>query len=348
MNIVVVGASGNIGTAVLRRLRGTAHRVVAAARRMPDWAASDSVRWVRCDATTDDVLTVSEGADVIVNLAWLLQPSHRPDVTWANNVGSAERILLAAQDNRVPKLVFASSVAAYSPSPTADSVAEEWPTHGASSAAYAREKAYIERMLDAFEASAPGCAVARMRPAFVFQRAAATEQRRLFAGPLLPGSLLRPDLLPFVPVPRGLRMQTVHADDVADAIVRAIEARAEGAYNLAGSGVLEGEDVAGILDARAVSLPSSAVRGALAAAWHLRAAPAPPALFDALMSLPIMSTRRAQEELGWAPSVSAADALERLISGMRHGTDHPTPPLDAATSGPLRSHEFETGVGSRP
>jgi hypothetical protein len=76
-------------------------------------------------------------------------------------------------------------------------VDETWPTHSLPSAGYGREKAYVERVLDAFEARHPDTRVVRLRPAFIFQRSAATEQRRIFAGPFLPNPLLQWEALAF-------------------------------------------------------------------------------------------------------------------------------------------------------
>ena len=47
--------------------------------------------------------------------------------------------------------------------------------------------------------SHPDMRVVRMRPGLIFKREAASEIRRLFAGPLLPGFLVRPALIPIVP-----------------------------------------------------------------------------------------------------------------------------------------------------
>lgn len=346
MKVVVFGASGNIGTALLRRLDG--HDVVAVARRPVSGSAREGITWVSADAASSaDLVAITRGADVVVNLAWLMQPSRDPELTWANNIGIAYRLLSAARLNDVPTAVFASSIAAYAPRVDTRPVTESWPTSGDSNAAYAREKAYVERLLDIFEAERPEATVIRIRPAFVFQRSAATEQRRLFAGPLLPGTLLRPGLVPAMPVPRDIALQTVHADDVADATARAIDAGVPGAFNLAADGVLDGAALARLLDARPVPVPARYVRGAMSLAWHARLMPAPPDLFNALMRLPVMSTDRAREELAWRPRHTAQEAVQALLTGMRRGDDGDTPPLDSQTSGPLRSHEFTTGVGSR-
>ena len=58
-------------------------------------------------------------------------------------------------------------------------------------------------------------AVLRFRPGIVLQPEAAAEIARFFLGPLVPTSLLRPSLVPVLPWPRGLRIQIVHADDLA-------------------------------------------------------------------------------------------------------------------------------------
>ena len=64
--------------------------------------------------------------------------------------------------------------------------------------------------------------IVRLRPGLIFQRSAATEIRRLFAGPLLPGGLLRARYAPASPAIPRLSFQAVHSDDVADAYRRAV------------------------------------------------------------------------------------------------------------------------------
>ena len=59
--------------------------------------------------------------------------------------------------------------------------------------AYGREKAYLERYLDAYELRHPGIRVVRMRTSLIFKRSSASEQRRIFAGRSrrFPGRALR-------------------------------------------------------------------------------------------------------------------------------------------------------------
>jgi nucleoside-diphosphate-sugar epimerase len=351
MRVVIIGASGNIGTATIEAMleQSTVTQIVAVARRLPDIdGRSDSARveWHPADVGHDALDSLLEGADAVVNLAWLFQPSHRPEQTWDNNVIGAARLLEAVERSGVRALIVSSSIAAYSPRTNTEAVDESWPTHGASSAAYSREKAYVERLLDGFEARVPACRVVRMRPAFVFQARAASQQRRLFAGPLVPGSLVRPDLLPVLPVPAGLLLQTVHASDIGRAFATAADSDVSGAFNLCADELLDADGLAALFDARAVVLPPAVVKAALRAAWTVHALPAAPDLFDALMRLPVMSNERARTELRWSPRVSAADALRDFLAGLRSGAGYATPPLSPGNAGPMRAEEFATGVGA--
>ena len=349
MRVVVVGATGNIGTSLVQALTAEPEvsSVLGLARRLPVWRP-DGVEWATADIASDDLAAHLRGADVVVHLAWLFQPTHDPVLTWRVNALGGIRVFRATVDAGVRALVYASSVGAYSPGPKDREVDESWPTDGWPTAGYTREKAYLERVLDTVEAEHPQLRVVRMRPGFVFKREAATEQRRLFAGPLLPNRLVQPRLIPVVPDLPGLRFQALHSVDAAEAFKRAVVRRVRGAFNLAADPVLDARQLARLLGARAVRVPTPAVRTALAAAWQLRLLPASPHLFDAVLRLPIMSVARARAELGWQPRHSSLDAIDAFLSGLREGAGMDTPPLATGTSGPLRARELTTGAGTRP
>ncbi|MGY2124676.1 NAD-dependent epimerase/dehydratase family protein [Nocardia gipuzkoensis] len=348
MRVVVVGATGNVGTSVLEALSAEAGitSIVGIARRVPG-KLRDGVEWVRADVRTDDLESHFHGADAVVHLAWLFQPTHQPLVTWRANVGGTERVLRAVAAAQVPALIYASSVGAYSPCQDDEPVPESWPTDGWPPAAYMREKSYVERLLDRFEAEEPDRRVVRMRPAFIFRRETASQQRRLFAGPLLPNRLIRPGLPPILPIPGGLRFQAVHSADIGRAYTLAITSDARGPFNLAAEPVIDRARLAEVFQARVVSVPPAVVRAALAMGWHARTLPAAPDLFDAVMHLPILDTGRARAELGWTPRFTAVEALQHLLAGLRAGAGEDTPPLARDAGGPWRWREFASGVGGR-
>jgi nucleoside-diphosphate-sugar epimerase len=345
---VVLGATGNVGTSVVAALAEDPRvaSILGVARRLPQWSMPRT-EWAQADIGRDDLVSLFRGADVVIHLAWLIQPSHSPLITWRTNVGGSLRVFQAAAEARVPALVYASSVGAYSPGPKDTAVAEDWPTDGWPTASYTREKAYVERSLDAFERDHPDIRVVRLRPGFIFKREAASAQRRLFIGPLLPNQLVRPGLIPIVPDLPGLRFQAVHTADIAEAYRLAALSDARGAFNIAADPVVDTGLLADIFGARIVPLPRWPVRAAVWLAWQLHLVPASPYLLDAFLLLPIMDTSRARTELGWVPRYSSREALKELLGGLRDGAGMSTPPLTRKVPGG-RGHEIRTGVGVRP
>src|SRR4029453_15824561 len=104
---------------------------------------------------------------------------------------------------------------------------------------YSRHKALVERLLDRVESDHPTLRVVRLRPGLIFQRESGTEIGRYFAGPLLPARLLRFQRIPLIPSHRALRVQAVHADDVAEAYARVLRSDVRGAFNVAADPVLD-------------------------------------------------------------------------------------------------------------
>jgi nucleoside-diphosphate-sugar epimerase len=346
MRVVVTGASGNVGTSLLRALAGdgAVTSVLGLARRLPEIEV-DKTTWAAADVAADDLAGHFRGADVVVHLAWLIQPSHDPFAMWRTNVVGTERVLAAAAAARVGALVCASSVGAYSPGPKDRQVDEAWPTHGVTTSSYSRDKAYQERLLDLFERDHPDIRVVRLRPALTFKREAASEIRRFFLGPLVPGSLARASAIPVVPKVKRLRTQAVHADDVGQAYRLAVVGDARGPFNLAADPVLDADTMAGLLEARTVRVPAGLLKAGAAATWRLHLQPVSPGWLDLALRSPLMDSSRARAELGWQPRVGATEAIADLLAGFRQGAGADTPPLDPDAGGPLRLGEFRTGVG---
>jgi nucleoside-diphosphate-sugar epimerase len=346
MRVVVTGATGNVGTSLLRALAGdpAVTSVLGLARRRPELELAKTA-WATADVADDDLSGHFRGADVVVHLAWLIQPSHDPFAMWRTNVVGTERVLAAASAAGVGAMVCASSVGAYSPGPKDRQVDEAWPTHGITTSTYSRDKAYQERLLDLYERDHPGVRVVRLRPALTFKRIAASEIRRFFLGPLVPGSLARAGNVPVVPRVKRLRTQAVHTDDVGQAYRLAVVGDARGPFNLAADPVLDADSVAALLDARPVPVPAGLLKAGAAATWRLRLQPVSPGWLDLALRSPLMDAGRARAELGWSPRHSATQALEELLAGLREGAGADTPPLDPDAGGPLRLGEFRTGVG---
>jgi nucleoside-diphosphate-sugar epimerase len=348
MRVVVTGASGNVGTSVLEALgrEPKVEEIVGLARRVPE-VEMPKVRWIGADVTEDDLVPVFAGADAVIHLAWAIQPGRDERVTERINVEGSRRVFDAVARAGVGTVVYASSVGAYSPGPKQRQVDESWPVDGIPTSFYSRHKAAVETILDAFERREPEVRVVRLRPGLIFKSEAASEIRRLFAGPFLPGFLVQKRLIPLVPnVPR-LRFQAVHSRDVGEAYRQAVVRDVSGAFNIAAEPEIGVEELCELFGARSFPLPAGALRAAAAVSWKLRLQPSPPGWIDLALGVPMMDTSRARTELGWEPSATSLEALDDLLRGMRNAEGAPTPPLEPTAGGPLRAREVATGVGQR-
>ena len=350
MRIVVIGATGNVGVALLRDLSARAEvtAITGVARRLPGLELPKT-RWEAADVLDADLDALFIGADAVVHLAWAIQPARDRALTRSIDVDGSRRVFAAAGRAGVGRLVHASSVGAYSPGPHDRRVDERWPTDGIASSFYSVDKAAAERELDAVEVAYPDLRVVRLRPGVVFQRGAAEEIRRLFLGPFVPGRLVRPGLVPVVPDVRGVCFQAVHAADLAQAYRLAVlHPEARGAYNVAADPPLDLRTIARTLKALPIPVPAGLARAVAAITWRARLQPTPPGWLDLGLRAPLMDTTRIRDELGWVPARTAVQALEDLLEGLRDAAGDDTPPLAAGEDAPGRAQEIRTGLGARP
>src|ERR1044071_3417675 len=206
MKVVITGATGNVGTSTVKALSESPEieEIIGLARRAP-FLEQPKTSWVEANVLTSDLTEIFRAADAVIHLAWAIQPSRDAVTLERINVEGSRRVFEAVAAARVPKLVHASSVGAYSRGPKDRQVDESWPTQGTSTSFYSRHKVAVERELDRFEGENPETRVVRLRPALIFKDEAATEIRRLFIGPFLPSFLLHRRLL--VALPRIERLR---------------------------------------------------------------------------------------------------------------------------------------------
>jgi UDP-glucose 4-epimerase len=333
MRVVIVGATGNAGTALLHRLRNeTDLELAGIARRRPeptgvyrdvDWHSVD----VAGDRAADRLAEVFRGADAVINLAWQIQPSHDTRRLFRTNVLGSHAVARAAVAAGVGLLVQASSVGVYSAGPKDAYVTEDYPRGGIPRSSYSRHKALVERMLDKIEAEHPLLRVVRVRPGLIFQREAGTEIARYFAGPLLPARVLRYQRIPVIPAHPRLRLQAVHADDVADAYARVLRADVRGAFNIAAAPVLDARVAAEVFRGVPIRVPAPVLAGAAALSWGLRLQPVDAGWIHLALKSPLMWCSRAADELGWRPQRDAVATLREMVAGIAERADASGPPL---------------------
>lgn len=329
MKVVITGATGNVGTALLRRLADEPDIEVHGISRRPPGDAPPyrGVKWTPIElgrAGAEEPLTVAfENADAVVHLAWLIQLARDERLMYRTNVAGSAQVFSAAADAGVPHLVHMSSVGAYSPGSKDRRVDESWPVNGVTSSFYSRHKAAVEHLLNQFESR---MLITRPRPGLILQADAGSEIRDYFLGKLVPKALFR-HRIPILPLPRDLVLQFVHSDDVADALARILKQRPHGAVNLAAEPVVTPRALAEVLGGRHVALSPHLLRLAANVSWRLRLQPTPPGWVDLALKSPLLDVTRARTELGWEPRFDAEEALRALVRGIGSDEEVPASPV---------------------
>lgn len=331
MRIVITGASGNVGTALLRALPAE-HDVVGVVRRPPSaQGVYQRVDWRCLDLTDPDAIpklrNAFDEADAVVHLAWGFQPTHDVDYLNRLGVGGTSAVLQASHSSGVGQLIHMSSVGTYAGGRYGQRVDESWPTTGIDSSPYSRDKSAAEAILDEYEKRLGSAAIpiARMRPGFIVQRAAASGLMRYGLPGYVPMQLI--PWLPVLPLDRNLCIPLIHADDVAAAIVLAVERRVTGPFNLAGEPPMGRDDVAAVLGARAVHVPAGVLGALVDLTWRTRLQHIDRGWLDLAFSVPLLDCSRARTQLEWAPKWTAQEALADLLEGVAQRAHTTSPPL---------------------
>jgi nucleoside-diphosphate-sugar epimerase len=112
--------------------------------------------------------------------------------------------------------------------------------------------------------------------------------------------------------------QLVHHDDVASAIAAAIEGRGDpGIYNLAGQGEMTSADLARALGWYSVPVPDLAVQLTAEVVSRVPFLSGEVEWITALRTPVIMSTEKAQSELGWMPVFDTVETLAQTADAAR-------------------------------
>ncbi|BAU96668.1 hypothetical protein N24_2406 [Corynebacterium suranareeae] len=159
MRVVIIGATGNHGTAVLKALQSTHEvtHITGIARRLPDanFKPYAGCEWETVDiaaasTATDAIIELTDilqGTDAVIHLAWLIQPNKRRELLSRVNVKGTRRVAEAIAAAGVPRLVVASSVGAHAPDHSRKDKEnpplreENWPATGIASTHYSCDKA---------------------------------------------------------------------------------------------------------------------------------------------------------------------------------------------------------------
>lgn len=332
MKALVTGATGFIGSHIVDHLlaRGDSVRALvrpARAERSP-LLERERLVWSYGDLTDPASLqSATHGIEVVYHAAALLT-THSDELMRLVNVTGVKNLLEACVQNRVERLVFISSVAAYAP--TRDLVVSEHAPLGGWGP-YGRSKAEAEALIRSY-AESFRLAYSIVRPCVVYGEG----DHNNFTPRLL--RLLRRAVIPVL-TGDAPHMITVHAADVAQATILAgTHPKAVGqAYNVTGSAPTSLRELVGIYAElsgdrkRLLPIPRFGVRTALLVRWLLanlrhrhweqlterfRAREYQRSFFLRSHQYDIS---KAQGELGYEPGVDLREGLRRTLAWANSG-----------------------------
>ncbi|MBI4204604.1 MAG: NAD-dependent epimerase/dehydratase family protein [Betaproteobacteria bacterium] len=229
--------------------------------------------------------------DALVHLAFVVLRGRMDEREMYDiNVAGSRKVFHAARRAGVRRLVHMSSAAVYGGGVDLREEAAFDPIPGF---LYATHKARVEEML---AAEFPECV--RLRPHAILGR---------HAQPLLKQLLDQPCYLR-MPEPYP-RLQCVHEDDVAQAVVLALMSDVIGPFNLAVPDNVSFRDVIRRRHPISVALPRIAAQAGLNLAWRLFGWGGEPAWIEGLARTLLIDCSRAAGELGWRSTHDAASAL---------------------------------------
>jgi UDP-glucose 4-epimerase len=300
--VAVTGACTYLGTELLRRLEEDPQctRVLALDVRPPALAPGTKAEFIKIDLTQPTVdgelatLLDRHHIDTFVHGAFLSHPTHA--LEWAHeleDVGTMH-VLNACAGVEPRRLVMISTTLVYGAHRrNPNFLTEDSELRGHRDSRFVNDKVRAERQVQRFAKEHPGVEVAILRFAPILGPTVSNMYTRFLSRPLAPVMLGHDPL-----------MQFVHEQDAAFALVRAVDSRATGAFNIVGKGVLPYTTVLALLGRVPMPVPMFVARQLTKVLWATQLVGSPPSFLDFLQYLCIADGSKAQRDLGYSPQFS--------------------------------------------
>ncbi|GIW71077.1 MAG: epimerase [Planctomycetota bacterium] len=301
--LLITGISGGLGKVVFRQLRERKHDVdiVGLARSPLHDVFRGEVEMHVVDLTqnrAEDVFREGE-FDTVVHLAFEDDPRRPAAERYKGNVIGTMRLLDWCARYAVRKVVVATSAMVYGAHPDNPTlIDEDMPTRADQNWSMLRDLVEADRYVVAWMWKYPEVETTLLRPVHVL-------------GPTVASAFQFYLTRPLVPVIAGFdpMTQVVHEQDVARAVVLAVDSEAWGVFNIVGPGALPVQEILEQIGAEVAPLSTTAVRALFHALWRLKLVPLSPHLVDFLRYPLVVSGDKAEQQLGYRPRIPLADTL---------------------------------------
>jgi UDP-glucose 4-epimerase len=323
MRYLITGGSGYIGSRLVELLsrREDTEKIVIADVVPPKGGYRPKIEYEQVDVRDRGAVHAAlqrGNPDVLVHLAFILNPVHNEAFMYDVDVNGTHNVLKAAADVEIGQVLVTTSGVAYGAFPdNPDPITEDWPVRGVPRFSYARDKTDSDRIVQLWAHQHPDVITTIVRPCIVY-------------GPNVDNYLVRlwsdaPAVADVGNIDRTT--QFVHEDDVVEAISRLLLGKHAGQFNLAADGLMTRRECADLLDTRVIRMPLWLYRTLAKLAWHLRQSEAPAGGIDFELYSWILSNEKVKKTLDWTPRYSSRETF--LIAMRAKGK---LPPADAVAS----------------
>ena len=241
--------------------------------------------------------------DVLVHLAFILNPVHDEGLMYDVDVNGTHNVLEAAAEVGVEQVLVTTSGVAYGAFPdNPEPITEDWPVRGVARFSYARDKTESDRIVQLWALQHPDVITTIVRPCIVY-------------GPNVDNYLVRIwSEAPAIADVGNLdsHAQFVHEDDVVEAISRLLLGKHAGQFNLAADGLMTRRECAELLDARVIKMPVWLYRALAKLLARARRRRRPAVDFELYPW--ILSNEKVKKTLDWTPRYTPRDLPDRDAS----------------------------------
>jgi UDP-glucose 4-epimerase len=312
MRYVITGGSGYIGSRLVELLsRSDDTEQIVICDLAPPLVYRPKTQFERVDVRDREAVRAvleRSGADALIHLAFILNPSHDEHLMYDVDVNGTHNVLEAAAAAGTQQVLVTSSSTAYGAFPDNPMpLTEDDPVRGVASFPYARDKTESDRLCQLWAAAHPDRVMTIVRPCIVFGPNVDNYIVRLWTkAPFTPdtGHLDRP-------------IQFVHEDDVVEAIAALLLGRHGGAFNVAGDGLMTLRECAEVTGSPIRRMPLRAYRGLARALWGARVSEAPPGQIEFALHPWVVSNEKLKRTAGWSPRYTSRETFE--ITMRAHG-----------------------------
>ncbi|MBA3262219.1 MAG: NAD-dependent epimerase/dehydratase family protein [Thermoleophilaceae bacterium] len=319
MRYVITGGSGYIGSRLVDLLerREDTEKVVICDLAPPKGGYRPRTEFERVDVRDRDAVTsVLERVrpEVLVHLAFILNPSHDEHFAYDVDVNGTHNVLEAAGKAGTRQVLVTTSAVAYGAFPDNPvPLTEDDPVRGVARFSYARDKTESDRICQLWAAKYPERVMTIARPCIVF-------------GPNVDNYLVRLWTKQPFAVDAGTidnQIQFVHEEDVVEGITALLLGRHAGAFNVSGDGLMTMRECYDLIGTPIRRMPLRLYRALGRVMWRLRQSEAPPGQIDFALYPWLVSNEKLKRTTGWTPKHTTRETFE--ITMRAHGKMPPAP-----------------------